>query len=220
MADATTPTLTSVTTVHGYPRATFVAPDADGATIYFSDSAERATDGRFLEPHLVGSDTLTAGEIANGYWTSSSQLGPGHYWTVLNADGWPDDGDYFSEWSNVLELDVPKPPPSPLPTLRIRTARRYVRAALERRFRGAWSFGYAHRVRGCERRSRLRVRCVRVSWVVGDLNYRGLVTVWTRRRGDGTPTWRYGYRIRQLDEYCAATGGQRCARIYRTPRAR
>jgi hypothetical protein len=113
------PTLSSITLQNRHPRATFSAPRADSATIYFSTKPDRSTDGSFLTENIKDLDTLTDSEIQTGQWLSEDQLDPGQYWAMLRATP-----DFNSCWifdaaaydpacadgfSNVVELTVPKP---------------------------------------------------------------------------------------------------------------
>jgi hypothetical protein len=112
----------------------------------------------------------------------------------------------------------------PLPTLAMGDARSQIKAVLEDVFEGTYTYGYRKRVLGCERRSLVRVRCRRVGWSVGDLGYRGTVTVWLDRASDGAPVSRYAYRISMTNYYCVnrkaagdpAYRGKRCKRVHRS----
>jgi hypothetical protein len=61
--------------------------------------------------------------------------------------------------------------------------------------------------------SRTKVSFRRVSWVIGDLSFRGRVTIWYER-DDGDVWWNYSYRITRTNEYCKATRGRRCTHTY------
>jgi hypothetical protein len=76
----------------------------------------------------------------------------------------------------------------PLPTLGVAETKYHIRVALNRRFGAAYRDGYAKKVTGCYRRSRTRVRCEHVSWVVGDVSFAGKATIWLTRE-DGEPFW-------------------------------
>jgi hypothetical protein len=102
----------------------------------------------------------------------------------------------------------------PLPTLGVAETKYHIRVALNRRFGAAYRDGYAKKVTGCSRRSRTRVRCEHVSWVVGDVSFAGKATIWLTRE-DGEPFWNYAYTIKRTNEYCASTGGRHCTRTYR-----
>ena len=99
-----------------------------------------------------------------------------------------------------------------VPTLSSGQAWGYVAAVLDRRFSSSWS----HRAGGwikCGRINRTRMRC-RVAWGIGDSSYSGIVRVWRQHDSDGDISAFYSYRIRGLNEYCAATGGSNCTRLY------
>jgi hypothetical protein len=100
--------------------ATFSAPRAGDATIYIADKPDRATDGRFLTENIETLDFLTDNEIQSGRWLNEDKIDPGRYWVMLHASPdfascWDSDrGGYDPEcadgFSDVLTLDVPKPP--------------------------------------------------------------------------------------------------------------
>jgi hypothetical protein len=102
---------------------------------------------------------------------------------------------------------------APLPTLGIAEAKSYVRSALKRNFKGSYSGGYGKKVAACQRRSKVRVRCDHVSWVVGDVSFAGKATIWLTRE-NGEPFWNYAYTIKRTNEYCMATGGRRCTKTF------
>jgi hypothetical protein len=118
-AVAVLPTLSSVGQANRHPTATFSAPRADSATIYFATKPDRATDGRFLDENVKTLDILTDSELQAGRWVSESQLDPGTYWAILRAS--PDfnacyifgTGTYdpacADGFSNVQTLVVPEP---------------------------------------------------------------------------------------------------------------
>lgn len=101
------------------PQATFSAPFAGYATIYFASKPDRATDGQFFTENVETTDSLTDDEIATGRWLSESRLDPGIYYVMLRAS--PDfDRCYLYDtggydpacadgYSNVATLTVPKP---------------------------------------------------------------------------------------------------------------
>jgi hypothetical protein len=105
------PTLLSVGQQNRHPTATFAAPGAEDATIYFATAPDRATDGRFLEENVGHLDLLTTDEIQAGHWLDSAQVDPGRYYVMLRAA----DYDCFGEpmcvdgFSDMLTLAVPKP---------------------------------------------------------------------------------------------------------------
>jgi hypothetical protein len=95
-------------------------------------------------------------------------------------------------------------------TFTLRELRRTAKAILRKRFKGAYKGGYA-RKHSCWKVTRLKGRC-KVSWVVGDLSYKGRMTLWVVS-GDRV---KYRYRIRQRNHYCIAVGGEKCSRIRRS----
>ena len=54
-----------------------------------------------------------------------------------------------------------------------------------------------------------------MSWAIGDLGYRGWITIWLSREPNGTVVWDHAYRIKLTDYYCKNTGGRRCTKTYR-----
>jgi hypothetical protein len=103
----------------------------------------------------------------------------------------------------------------PIRKLTFAEARSYVRTALRRKFTDAYRHGYGKQVRACARLSRTRIKCRRVSWNIGDLSYKGWVTIWLRRHANGTVWWHYAYRIKRTNWYCVDTGGRRCTKVFR-----
>jgi hypothetical protein len=99
------------------------------------------------------------------------------------------------------------------PTLHRGESVRLLKRALQRRFKGAFRYGYGKR-HACSRSTRTAFRC-RLSWVVGDTAYEGRARILQRRRGQRV-LWFYSWRIKRTNEYCLATGGHDCTRIYRT----
>lgn len=126
-----------------------------------------------------------------------------------------------SEQAPPAQHSKPKPQPKSkakskrLPTLTRSATKHYIRVALKRRFRNSYRHGHAKRISSCKRRSRLRVRCGRVSWAIGDVSFKGWASIWYRRTRRGRPQWNYAYRIKRLNEYCRATGGHHCTKISR-----
>jgi hypothetical protein len=117
-ASALPPTLSSVSEQNRHAAATFSAPRASFAAIYFSSKPDRATDGSFLEENIASVDILTDSEIQSGRWSGETQLNPGAYWVMLRAT--PDFGACFRDdgtldpacadgFSNVATLAVPEP---------------------------------------------------------------------------------------------------------------
>jgi hypothetical protein len=87
----------------------------------------------------------------------------------------------------------------PLPTLSAKTARYYSKVALRRNFKGGFYAG-GFRADGCQRRSRVRVRC-RVGWFQGDFTYDGHTVIWYTADETGV-MWNYAYTITRVDTYC------------------
>jgi hypothetical protein len=110
-AQAMPPVLTGLSQTDRHPAATFRAAGADYVTIRFATSPAQATDGSFLTENVKYSDSFTTDEIQAGLWTGESQLDPGHYWAMLDADdfGCPEAPDCTSGHSNVMELEIPVP---------------------------------------------------------------------------------------------------------------
>lgn len=113
------PTLTAVGEQHRHPTATFSAPKASDATIYFATKPDRASDGSFLTENVKEVGLLTDAEIQAGKWLDANQVHPGTYYVMVRA--FPDfDGCYIvasgtydptcaDGFSNVLTLVVKKP---------------------------------------------------------------------------------------------------------------
>jgi hypothetical protein len=83
-AHAVVPTL-ALSVQDRHVTATFSAPAADGATIYFASKPDRATDGSFFTENVEHLDTLTDDEIASGRWVDESAIEPGLYYVMLRA---------------------------------------------------------------------------------------------------------------------------------------
>lgn len=109
-AYATSPSLLTVGAQDRHPEATFSAPGAEDATIYFATRPDRATDGRFLEENVVHLDIMTADEIQTGRWLDSAQLDPGTYYVLLRAtdDDCVGDPNCLNGFSAMLTLSVSK----------------------------------------------------------------------------------------------------------------
>jgi hypothetical protein len=117
-AAAVAPTL-SVSAQDRRPQASFAAPFADSAFIYFASKPDRSTDGQFFTENIETSDSLTDDEIASGRWVSESKIDPGTYYVILRAS--PDfDRCYIFDTggydpacadgsSSVATLTIPKP---------------------------------------------------------------------------------------------------------------
>jgi hypothetical protein len=123
-----------------------------------------------------------------------------------------DDLDAFDSGDPSKECDQIRRP-MPLPTLTRATARSYVKTTLKRRFNDAYRHGYSKRIAGVRRLSRTKIRFADVSWVIGDLSYRGRVTIWNGRNGTEI-WWNYAYRITRTNEHCRATAGRHCTKTY------
>ena len=87
-------------------------------------------------------------------------------------------------------------------------ARKDAKLVLHRYFKGDWDYGYANRVRCGARLSANKRRC-RVSWIIGDLSYRGNVTI----NDPGGQTIYFSFVIRKINEYCLATRGSNCVQV-------
>jgi hypothetical protein len=105
------PTLLTLIQQNRHPSATFSAPGADDATIYFASKPDRATDGSFLQENIKHSDFLTTSEIQSGSWLDESQIDPGSYYVMLRATDYDCIGSpsCIDGYSGVLTLPVPKP---------------------------------------------------------------------------------------------------------------
>jgi hypothetical protein len=121
----------------------------------------------------------------------------------------------------VINAASARPPARPsgaevVPRLAVSEAKTQIRGVLRDRFGGSYTHGNGRRLEGCERRSRLRVRCRRVSWFAGDTTFQGYVTVWRAAVGSaGDWELDHAYRITQTNEYCVVTGGENCVRVHR-----
>ena len=160
-------------------------------------------------------------------WVSNYLQGPG---TITGTDSFYVIGDeprriclYVSQ-ANQRHLIAETVYTPPVPNLSLRNAKTRVRQLLAEQFEGDWEYGYAQRVGGCKRRTVVRVRCDRVSWVIGDVSFRGSVTVWNARGSDGSGTEEGSFRIRRTNEYCVdrkrqrdrAYRGKPCSRVIRS----
>jgi hypothetical protein len=157
-ADAAGPVLGTVIAHHRHASATFTAPGADDATIYFATRPDRATDGRFLDENVAHLDFLTTDEIQAGRWLDDSQLDPGEYYVMLTAT----DFDCFGApgcldgFSAVRPLTVRKPHQRYRATVR---SYRYV-STVDLRLR-VRPLGETLPYRVCWTRRHTRRRCVR-----------------------------------------------------------
>jgi hypothetical protein len=90
-----------------------------------------------------------------------------------------------------------------VPRLGREAAKHLIRLTLRERFARDYRAGNHKRIAGCDRRSRVRMRC-RASWSAGDVSWRGRVTVWNSREGE-TVRWNYSYAIKRTNEACNCT---------------
>lgn len=141
-------------------------------------------------------------------------------------DGQDNDGDGaidYPEDHQCLRRSDNREAPKPLPTLSVWTTKRYIRRVLLKEFVGAYRLGSFKRIARCQRISRVRIRCGRVSWGVGDLSYRGWVTIWYANDQDGEFRRAYAFRIRRTNGYCLirkragdpAYKSKRCEKVHR-----
>jgi hypothetical protein len=49
----------------------------------------------------------------------------------------------------------------------------------------------------------VRVKCGKVSWIIGDSVYAGRSKIWLKDNKRGELRWNYAYRIKPLNEFCA-----------------
>lgn len=109
---AKSPTLLTVSQQNRHPSATFSAPGADDATIYFANKPDRASDGGFVRKNIKGLDLLATDEIRRGSWSFEDQLDPGTYYVMMLAFDYDCIGqpDCIGGYSNMLKLAVSKTP--------------------------------------------------------------------------------------------------------------
>ena len=86
-------------------------------------------------------------------------------------------------------------------------ARYYMQIALKRRL--GYSAGYNRKVRCNKRLTRVRVHCPRISWIAGDVSYKGRGTIWFTRLSK-VVWWNYSYKIVMTNHYCLSTGKSKC----------
>jgi hypothetical protein len=110
-APAKPPTLLTVSQKNRHPSATFSAPGADDATIYFASKPDRAGDGGFLRKNINKLDLLGTVEIRRGSWSFEDPLDPGTYYVMMDAADYDCIGQpgCIGGYSNMLTLAVPKP---------------------------------------------------------------------------------------------------------------
>jgi hypothetical protein len=87
-------------------------------------------------------------------------------------------------------------------------ARKDAQYVLHRQFKGDWDYGNFKRVR-CGARLSTNKRGCRVSWGIGDSSFRGTVTI----SDPGGQFFYYRYVIRQINQFCLATGGSNCVTV-------
>jgi hypothetical protein len=213
-AAAAPPTLTSVGQTSRHLTANWVLPPGGQArVIEAATSPQTSTDGYFFSENVKEFSTLEEGQTS---YIGNLQLEPGTYYVHVGGYDPSCPECPSREFSTTQVVTIPPDPPPPLPTLAVATAKRHVRTVLARRFQRHYRSGYAKRVASCRRSSKIKVTCRRVSWVAGDLSYKGWVTIWLTGNGDA-PVRRHSFRIKRTDEYCAATGGRKCTKTYRSP---
>jgi len=209
--------------------------ESDGGGEYEARVTAQFTPDENEWPWTVSAYTVPAGwdcapNPGRTVFVSDSVTGPGGIVDVLYID--PEEHGsanvcLYASYRNQLYFltqaaftapaqSAPAAPSRPrsqrIPTLSSGQAWGYVATVLDRRFSSSWS----HRAGGwikCGRINRTRMRC-RVAWAIGDSSYSGIVRVWRQHDSDGEIGAFYTYRIRGLDEYCAATGGSNCTRLY------
>jgi hypothetical protein len=89
-------------------------------------------------------------------------------------------------------------------------ARSLASTVLHRQFKGSWDYGNFKRVRCGARLGPTKRRCS-VSWGIGDVGYRGKVTI----RDPGGQFFYYRLVIRKINGFCLATGGSNCVQVIR-----
>jgi hypothetical protein len=208
--------------------------DGDGAIDYlydeqctsFSDNSEgsppkpQCTDGR-------DNDGDSAIDYPNDeQCTSLSGTSEGPRPKPQCNDGRDNDGDgaidYPDDEQCKLRADK-REAPDPLRRLSTPTTKRYIRTALRREFQASYRFGSFKRITRCVRSSRTRMKCRRVSWGIGDLGYRGWVTIWYANSTSGDVSWKYAFRIKRTNGYCVVRKragdpdyrSDRCTKVYR-----
>jgi hypothetical protein len=102
---------------------------------------------------------------------------------------------------------------SDVPDIGATEAKKYMRQTLSRRFGGSYRAGYAKKLAGCMKPTYRRVRC-NVSWVVGDLSFKGKIWIWFSRDGERI-AWNYGYTIKRTNHYCLDQGKRKCFKTFR-----
>jgi len=89
-------------------------------------------------------------------------------------------------------------------------AKHYMKKALKQDDELGFRWAYGKDFSGCKHVNKSRVRC-KVEWFLGDIDYKGRVTVWLRQfRGE--LWWYYAYDIKGINRYCQDVGGKNCIR--------
>ena len=106
------PTLLTVSQQNRHPSATFSAPGADDATIYFASKPDRARDGGFVRKNIKTLDLLGTIEIRRGSWSFEHPLDPGTYYMMMDAADYDCIGQpgCIGGYSNMLTLTIARPP--------------------------------------------------------------------------------------------------------------
>jgi hypothetical protein len=91
-----------------------------------------------------------------------------------------------------------------------RKARSLASTALHRQFKASWDYGNFKRLR-CGTRLGVNKRRCSVSWGIGDVSYRGKVTI----RYPGGQVFYYSFVIRKINQFCVAEGGSNCVKVIR-----
>lgn len=103
-----------------------------------------------------------------------------------------------------------------LPKLYSGAAKHYTGKAMKRHFGNSFTNGYAHRADCDHRKSRTRIKCDPVRWIIGDVYYKGWSVIWYKRsRADHRVHWHYGFRIVEKNAFCLSTGGSNCTEVHR-----
>jgi hypothetical protein len=89
-------------------------------------------------------------------------------------------------------------------------ARSLASTALHKHFKATWDYGNFKTVR-CGARLGVNKRRCSVSWGIGDLSYRGKVTV----RDPGGQFFYARIVIRRINHFCLSEGGSNCVEIIR-----
>lgn len=135
---------------------------------------------------LLISVAITVAIVTSGLASGSAGCAPG----FTNPDGTCNNGD---------------------PRLRFSDAHQRAATVLQRE-EASYQAGYARKI-GCGLRlTPARIRC-RVSWIVGDVSFKGTVTISNIQGQYGSDDWRYRYRVEETNEYCLSTDGSGCVDV-------